>query len=138
MERIKKSYNGDTNYTNIIQQVEEGSGLSRFCFTDWTLKHKGRIGVGNDVELQKDILKLFHDSAMRGHSGLNATSQRVLTLLYWKGMENYTKEFIRHCEVCQHNKVDNAASPGLLQPLPMPHVVFTDILMNFITSLPKS
>lgn len=71
--------------------------------------------VGSDAELMREILTLFHESAIGGHSGVAATSKKVSDLLYWKGMKGYIKEFIRHCEVCQRNKADNAASPGLLQ-----------------------
>lgn len=47
-------------------------------------------------------------------------------------------KFTRHCYVCQCNKSDNVASLGLLKPLPLSYSVFTDISMDFITSLPKS
>nr|GEU40113.1 retrotransposable element Tf2 [Tanacetum cinerariifolium] len=42
------------------------------------------------------------------------------------------------CLVCQKCKPDLAAYPGLLQPLPIPHNIWTSISMDFIEGLPKS
>lgn len=46
--------------------------------------------------------------------------------------------YARKCDVCQRCKPDLAASPGLLQPLPIPNRVWDDISMDFIEGLPRS
>lgn len=66
------------------------------------------------------------------------TIKRVKSLFYWKGLTKAVREFVRQCPVCQASKYDTAASPGLLQPLPIPQAVWIDISMDFITRLPKS
>ena len=48
------------------------------------------------------------------------------------------KKFVRECLVCQKNKLDLAAYPGLLQPLPIPNNIWTSVSMDFIEGLPKS
>lgn len=45
---------------------------------------------------------------------------------------------MQKCDICQRNKADLAAYPGLLQPLPIPEVVWSQISMDFINGLPKS
>lgn len=46
--------------------------------------------------------------------------------------------FARQCKTCQASKYDTSASPGLLQPLPIPEATCLDISMDFITGLSKS
>jgi len=48
------------------------------------------------------------------------------------------KDFIQKCDVCQRNKSDLAVYPGLLHPLSIPDVVWSQISMDFIDGLPKS
>lgn len=45
---------------------------------------------------------------------------------------------VRNCSICQSVKYDTTAYPGLLQPLPIPTEVWTDVSMDFITGLPLS
>lgn len=46
--------------------------------------------------------------------------------------------YVRNFAVCQKNKNDLAAKPGLLQPLPVPNGVWESIGMDFIEGLPPS
>lgn len=57
---------------------------------------------------------------------------------YWKGLHKEVKNYLRNCAVCQRNKYDTVASPGLLQRLPIPNGVWQDISMGFIEGLPAS
>ena len=42
------------------------------------------------------------------------------------------------CDVCQRNKGETVKSPGTLQPLLIPPVIWRHISMDFITGLAKS
>lgn len=53
-------------------------------------------------------------------------------------MRTQIREFVATCLVCQRNKVDHLKSAGLLQPLPIPQHVWTDISMDLVEGFPTS
>ena len=64
--------------------------------------------------------------------------KRLGVVVYWKGLKHDVRGFIKNCNICQQYKYDHAASPGLLQPLPIPDKVRYEISMDFIERLPNS
>ena len=94
--------------------------------------------MGNDLTLQQKLIKLFHEGSLGGHSGMMATMKRLSTVFTWKGMQSQVRDFIRRCDVCQRFKYETVATPGLLQPLPIPVSAWSQISMDFIDGLPVS
>ncbi|KAL2604962.1 hypothetical protein AAZX31_09G110200 [Glycine max] len=47
-------------------------------------------------------------------------------------------EYIHQCDVCQRKKYQALSPTGLLQHIPIPEIVWDDISLDFITSLPHS
>ena len=68
---------------------------------------------------------------------MEVTKKRLVSVLYWKGLNRDARNYVRACVVCQRNKPDLAAPAGLLQPLPIPNPICEDIFMDFIEGLPK-
>lgn len=92
-----------------------------------------------DVDgLRNTIMEWLHGSGSSGLSSRDATHQHVKSLFYWKAMSREIHAYIRRCTVCQQCKHETVASRGLIQPLPIPTVVWTNISMDFIDGLPRS
>ena len=47
-------------------------------------------------------------------------------------------QFVKECEVCKKYKYQTLALTGLLQPLPIPQLIWEEVSIDFITRLPKS
>ncbi|KAH9671915.1 hypothetical protein KPL70_017529 [Citrus sinensis] len=110
-----------------------------FPIANWLgLRYKGRLWLGDRSELKKTILQEAHGGVEGGHSGVKKTLERVRRAFYWKKMRREVCKFVAECDTCQRNKAETIASPGLLQPLPIPELIWSDISMDFIEGLPKS
>ncbi|KAD2805602.1 hypothetical protein E3N88_38979 [Mikania micrantha] len=54
-----------------------------------------------------------------------------------EGYHKEVRETVKKCDVCSRAKHENIAASGLLQPLPIPDAIFSDISMDIIGGLPK-
>lgn len=106
---------------------------------DQLIFYKGKIFIHHtNTSLVQTLLAEFHSSPLGGHSGVRKTIKRIKQVFFWKHMKRTVEEYIQQCDNCQRAKSENILSPGLLQPLPIPETIWTDITMDFITHLPKS
>jgi hypothetical protein len=85
--------------------------------------------------LTKAIIHEFHSGS---HEGFHKTWHRLKSVFYWPGACAQIKTYLKECEVCQRNKAELTLPSGLLQPLPIPTTIWSDISMDFIEGLPMS
>lgn len=128
---------GSISWSNIWGKVESGlvdPKLKQLChelqqqpqmhpkytWDEQELRRKGRAVVGNDVSLRRELFEYFHSGSLEGHSGAHSTRVKMSCLLYWKGLYRDIRQWIHECLVCPKCKADLSATPGLLQPLPIP------------------
>jgi transposase InsO family protein len=100
--------------------------------------HKGRIWVGMNLEMQKQLLTALHASPLGGHSGFPVTYHKVKKLFSWPKLKTMVKSFVASCGTCQQAKVERVKYPGLLQPLKVPPGAWHTVTLDFIEGLPKS
>jgi hypothetical protein len=139
LPRVLQSWEGDAKVQEIIRKLKANpASCPKYTWVHDQLRRKGRLVIGKDTELRKELLLSFHGDSVGGHSGVLATYKRIGAVFYWKGLKNDVKKMVAECDICQRNKSDLAAYPGLMQPLPIPDKVWNDISMDFIEQLPKS
>nr|GEX59048.1 hypothetical protein [Tanacetum cinerariifolium] len=137
LDEIVASQGNDIQLKKIGEQLREAGQVTNMKWNGNWLTRKNRVMVGNDSQLKEKLIRLCHESPMAGHSGINGTIQRIKGTFYWKGISKGVRQFIRNYNVCMRAKYENVASPGLLQPLPIPDFVFSEISMDFIGVLSK-
>ncbi|GJS40401.1 transposable element [Tanacetum coccineum] len=62
-------------------------GVKKYYLEDDMLLRKGRLVVGDDKDLRRELIDFFHPSGLGGHIGFHATTQRLARTDYWKGMQ---------------------------------------------------
>ncbi|PNY00055.1 Ty3/gypsy retrotransposon protein [Trifolium pratense] len=138
-ESINLAWQQDTHLKAIIHDLKKDpKSHSKFSWIRDELRRRGKLVIGSNPTIKETILTWLHSSAIGGHSGRDVTTSRVKSLFYWKGMNKDIITFVKNCAICQKNKPDLAASPGLLQPLPIPNQIWTHISMDFVEGLPTS
>ncbi|GJU35024.1 reverse transcriptase [Tanacetum coccineum] len=87
-----------TWFTNpILNEIVEGQKsntikTSKYVWQNDQLRRKDKWVVGQDVEPRKKLIDHFHNSAIGGHSGVQATTKILTTYFYWKGLRKIVKE----------------------------------------------
>lgn len=139
LEDIRKEVAEDPTAQDIIQKLrDDPSSMPHYHWDSTDLHYKHRIFLPSSSKQKLILLQEFHSSPTAGHSGFLRTYKRISQVFHWKGMKNEVKKFVEECATCQANKGETVASPGLLQPLPIPEHIWTDISMDFIDGLPPA
>lgn len=121
----------DPYYQDLSQQP-------KFTQRDGIWLKNGVIFLSPQSSFVHLLLKEHHYSAMGGHYGYHKTLTKLKQTFCWPNMCASVKSFIRQCSTCQQYKIDTLKPAGLLQPLPIPTKVWTEISMDFIEGLPSS
>ena len=101
---------------------------------DGLLLFQGKVFLPDDSEFWQQLLQEAHEW---GHEGAEKTLHRLRSSFYNTHMTRCVREFVKGCSTCQRNKSEHLHPAGLLQPLPIPHNVWSDIAMDFVEGLPK-
>lgn len=131
---LQKEVLNDPFYTNL----ENRSDSHKFVRRDGVWFYDETVYLSPSSALIKLIMEDSHSSPTCGHFGFHKTLQRINKSFVWPNMRRMIKEFLQSCDVCQRYKTDCMKPAGLLQPLPIPSQVWSEISMDFIEGLPNS
>jgi transposase InsO family protein len=102
------------------------------------LTFRDRIWVPSTSNIRTRILQEIHDSTTHVHPGREALYAIAARQFFWPGMSRDVRTFVENCTECGSNKAWRGLRQGFLKPLPIPHRIWSEISMDFITKLPLS
>ncbi|KAL4558021.1 hypothetical protein LXL04_036217 [Taraxacum kok-saghyz] len=117
--------------TALLEKIEGGDTSSPYTFRDGLVYFQGRISSPQTP----DRISWVHPRRTRRCCSHNQTPGGCILLAQLK---NDVLEHVKECVTCQTVKYPTRKPYGLLQMLPIPSKVWSDISMDFITHLPPS
>ncbi|KZV25320.1 peroxidase 64 [Dorcoceras hygrometricum] len=139
IEEIQTAVRQDPKLRKIIARLQNADLVnSPYGLEHGTLFYKGRLVLPAHSRWTTLIMEECHGSVEGGHAGAFRTLHRITNSFFWDGMKKEVYTFVAECAVCQQHKYQATKPAGLLQPLPIPDQIWTDISMDFITGLPRS
>jgi hypothetical protein len=89
------SYSQDPDCVKLLQELSvDPQSRPSFTLCSGLIRYQGRVRVGSDAAVQRQIISALHDSAIGGHSGFPATYSRIKQLFAWKGMKSVSCLFL--------------------------------------------
>ncbi|OIT36293.1 hypothetical protein A4A49_64830, partial [Nicotiana attenuata] len=83
LQAITNSWSSDQELKKLIEELEaDPLTHKQFTWSKDQLRRKRRLVIGKEPQLRRTIMTLWHTTPQEGHSGIEATLKRLLTLFY--------------------------------------------------------
>jgi hypothetical protein len=115
-EQILNGKELDLDIKNAIETlIEEGPTSLENDLQDWkieeidgrkTIFFKGKNYIPKDLELRRDIVKMYHDYETAGHPGELETYNGIRQNYWWPGLHTFVKKYVQGCGICQQFKIN--------------------------------
>ncbi|GJY98001.1 putative mitochondrial protein [Tanacetum coccineum] len=137
--KIVESWSTDPTLNTMIQNLKAGKPISKhYSWSHNQLRRKGKLVVGNDADLTMSLLTYFHCDSTGGDYGVAVTTQRIQSFCYWKKLKKHVRNFWLCVLFVKEAKLMSLLNPGLLQPHPIPTLIWLEISMDFVEGLSNS
>jgi len=120
------------------QAASEGRLAEPFSAHNDLLYYKHRLVLSGQSKLKEALLWECHSAPAAGHPGVERTFRRLVAAFYWPKMREDVRYYVASCIVFQTTKYSTQPPARLLQPLPIPSMVWDQVTMDFIVGLPPS
>lgn len=108
IQELLNAYATDPKAQELLTQLAvQNSGVQGYTLEEGVIRYKNKLWVANNTALHTKIISAFHASPIGGHSGVQATYQRVKQLFFRKGLKGSVDDFVKQCAICQQTKHSN-------------------------------
>jgi len=105
----------------VVRELWQASNKT-VCSAEWSeddgvLQFRGKIYVLQNLDLQRRIVLLCHDTKVAGHSGRWKTLELVSRNYWWPQMSRYIGQYVSTCDLYLRTEPIRQAPVGKLHPL---------------------
>ena len=110
-DAVAKAQLGDGMTQEVLSQLADPSQSPAKWSTEEDpngaklLFYDGRMYIPDDLLLKRQIVADHHDTTVAGHPGILATTRSVRTSYYWPGLQNFVRNYVNGCAICQQFKI---------------------------------
>ena len=87
------------------------------------------------AKFRQVVMKLAHESIMSGHLATSRTISRILSEVFWPGMQSEIKRFCQSCDICQKTMSKGKVKKVPLDRMPLIDVPFKRVAVDIIGPL---
>jgi hypothetical protein len=88
LSSVQASYDADPHATVLISKLSlKANSIPNYTYKDGLLRYKSRIWIGQQTELQSQMIQVLHNSAVGGHSCAPVTYRRLKNIFCMEGYE---------------------------------------------------
>jgi hypothetical protein len=136
LESIKTLYAADADFKEPFSRCIDGKGWDKYYVHDGFLFRTNKICIPA-CSIRPVLLQEAHEGGLAGHFGVKKTLDMLSDHFFWPHMRRDVQRHVGCCIICL--KAKSRLNPhGLYTPLPIPHVPWEDISMDFVLGLPRS
>lgn len=129
-----------TSFCNFRLKWHKVRTIIRYIFKDTQIIiniFHGKVQTPKREDIPK-ILEENHSNAISGHIGFHKTYKKIKSNYNWDSMKKDIKEFIRHCESCQKNKINRRKNKKPMEITSTSTEAFQKIALDIVGPLPLS
>lgn len=136
----------DSWYNQMLQLVQtnplrysawhvDGLQLLKYCAGGNSTDELNPLGWKRVVPrtLRAGVLRENHDAPGGEHLGVHRTYYRIKQCYYWSRMREDVARYVRHCAVCQRNKVEHQSVSSFMSSHPS-YRTMTDVINRLFRS----
>jgi hypothetical protein len=133
-EAVRQEVTRDSTLSSLRTSIQAGQKSPQWAVVDGLITFDQRIYLPTTSLLLPSVIAAAHTT---GHEGVQRTLHRLRADFHVPQARQLVQEFVRDCVTCQRNKTEHLHPGGLLQPLPIPEQIWSDVSMDFIEGLPR-
>jgi hypothetical protein len=134
IDHLRQANLDDPALVALADEIMAGTRGAPWARTDSMVTYNGHLFIPPGSPLLQQVFAAVHDN---GHEGVQCTLHRLRRNIHTPSLRRVVSDYIKSCATCQRHKTEHLHPAGLLQPLPVPTTIWSDIAIDFIEGLPK-